>query len=37
VEKQEDFKKKVYWVAAVIGTLVIGAEYITKIISNITN
>lgn len=37
VEKQEDFKKKVYWVAAVIGTLVIGAEYITKIFANLTN
>jgi len=37
VEKHDEFKKKVYWVAAVIGTLVIGAEYITKIFANLTN
>lgn len=37
VEKHEEFKKKVYWAAAIIGALVIGAEYLTKIISNINN
>jgi len=37
VEKHEDFKKKVYWAAAIIAALVMGAEYITKIISNLSN
>jgi len=37
VEKHEEFKKKVYWAAFIIGTLVVGAEYLTKIISNINN
>ncbi len=37
VEKHEDFKKKVYWAAAIIGALVMGAEYVTKIIANLTN
>lgn len=37
VEKHDDFKKKVYWAAAIIGVLVMGAEYITKIISNLSN
>lgn len=37
VEKHEDFKKKVYWAAAIISALFIGAEYITKIISNINH
>ena len=35
VEKHEDFKKKVYWAAAIIGALVVGAEYIVKIINNV--
>jgi septal ring factor EnvC (AmiA/AmiB activator) len=37
VEKHEDFKKKVYWAAFIIGALVMGAEYVTKIIANLTN
>jgi len=37
VEKHDEFKKKVYWAAAIIAALVMGAEYITKIISNISN
>ena len=36
VEKHEDFKKKVYWAAAIIGVLFVGAEYITKIIANLS-
>lgn len=36
VEKHEEFKKKVYWAAAIIATLVMGAEYITKIFANLT-
>ena len=35
VEKHDEFKKKVYWAAAIIAALVMGAEYITKIISYI--
>lgn len=35
VEKHEDFKKKVYWAAAILGALVVGAEYIVKIINNL--
>ena len=37
VEKHEEFKKKVYWAAAILAALVMGAEYITKIISNLSN
>lgn len=37
VEKHEEFKKKVYWAAAILGTLIMGAEYITKIFANINN
>lgn len=37
VEKHDDFKKKVYWAAAIIGILVVGAEYLTKIFANLTN
>ncbi len=37
VERQEEFKKKVYWAAAIIGVLVVGAEYLTKIFANLTN
>jgi archaellum component FlaC len=36
VEKHEEFKKKVYWAAAIIGTLVMGAEYVSKIIANLS-
>ena len=36
VEKHEDFKKKVYWAAAIIGVLFVGADYITKIIANLS-
>ena len=36
VEKHEDFKKKVYWAAAIIGTLFVGAEYVVKIIANLS-
>ncbi len=35
VEKQEEFKKKVYWAAAIIGAIVLGALYITQIVSNV--
>ena len=35
VEKHEDFKKKVYWAAAILGALVVGAEYVLKIINNV--
>lgn len=35
VEKHEDFKKKVYWAAAILGALVVGDEYIVKIINNL--
>jgi septal ring factor EnvC (AmiA/AmiB activator) len=37
VQRQEEFKKKVYWAAAIIGVLVVGAEYLTKIFANLTN
>lgn len=37
VEKHEEFKKKVYWAAAILSALVMGAEYITKIFANVTN
>ena len=36
VEKHDEFKKKMYWAAAIIGVLVMGAEYITKIFANLT-
>ena len=35
VEKQEEFKKKVYWVGAVIVFIVVTVSYITSIYSNI--
>ena len=37
VEKHDEFKKKVYWAAAILGALVVGAEYITKIFANLSN
>jgi len=37
VEKHEEFKKKVYWAAAIIGALIVGAEYMSKIIANLNN
>ena len=36
VEKHEEFKKKVYWAAAIIGILFMAADYITKIIVNLS-
>ena len=35
VERQEDFKKKVYWVGAIIVFLVMTAAYVTSIYANI--
>lgn len=35
VEKHEDFKKKVYWAAGIIGTLLLLGQYITNIYSNV--
>jgi len=35
VEKHEDFKKKVYWAAAIIGALLILGQYISTIYSNV--
>jgi len=37
VEKQEEFKKKVYWVGAVIVFIVLAISYVTSIYSNVTN
>ncbi len=37
VEKQEEFKKKVYWVGAVIVFIVLTISYVTSIYSNVTN
>lgn len=37
VEKQEEFKKKVYWAGAIIIFIVLGISYVTSIYSNITN
>jgi len=37
VAKQEEFKKKVYWVGAVIVFIVLTISYITSIYSNIKN
>ena len=36
VEKHEEFKKKVYWAAAIITALVMGVLYITQIVSNVS-
>lgn len=36
-QKHDEFKKKVYWAGAIIAALVIGALYITQIISNVKN
>jgi archaellum component FlaC len=35
VERQEEFKKKVYWVGAIIVFLVMSAAYVTSIYANI--
>ena len=35
-EKIAELEKKVYWAAAIIGILVMGAEYITKIFANLS-
>jgi prefoldin subunit 5 len=35
VEKHEDFKKKVYWAAGILGALLLLSQYITAIYSNI--
>jgi len=35
VAEQEEFKKKVYWVAAIITFIVVAAQYISSIYSNI--
>ena len=35
VERHEDFKKKVYWVVGVIGTILLVGQYITSIYSNV--
>jgi len=35
VEKQEEFKKKVYWVAGIIVFLVMAMQIITNIYSNV--
>jgi len=35
VEKHDEFKKKVYWAAAIITAIVMGALYITQIVSNV--
>jgi uncharacterized coiled-coil protein SlyX len=37
VAKQEEFKKKMYWVGAVIIFIVVTVSYITSIYSNIKN
>jgi len=37
VEKQEEFKKKVYWAGAIIVFIVLAISYVTSIYSNITN
>jgi len=37
VQKHDEFKKKVYWAGAILAALVIGALYITQIVSNIKN
>ena len=36
VAKQEEFKKKVYWIGAVIVFIVLSISYITSIYSNVT-
>ena len=36
VEKQEEFKKKVYWAGAIIVFIVLAISYVTSIYSNIT-
>jgi archaellum component FlaC len=35
VEKHEEFKKKVYWAAGIIGALLLLGQYITGIYSNV--
>jgi hypothetical protein len=35
VAEQEDFKKRVYWVAAIVAFIVVAAQYISSIYSNI--
>lgn len=35
VEKHEDFKKKVYWAAGILGALLLLGQYITTIYSNV--
>lgn len=37
VEKQEEFKKKVYWAGAIIVFIVLAISYVTSIYSNVTN
>ena len=36
VQNQEDFKKKIYWAAAIIVFIVLSVSYVTAIYSNIT-
>jgi len=36
VEKQEEFKKKVYWAGGIIVFIVLAISYVTSIYSNIT-
>lgn len=35
VEKHEDFKKKVYWAVAILGSLLLLGQYISTIYSNV--